>query len=330
MSELAVVGRVTIDTIVAADDRLHDRLLGGGLVYSAAGAQIWLDPVSLIGRFSRSLSPAPDKILSQNGFDCSCLRMVDEEMPHDVLFAYEAGPTKTGGHPVRHFSRVQERLPKRFLPRSQRDHPRPDPSSLDPRVEDLPQRGDQPTAAHFASTGWRCAALLGSQLKERGVRFLTYDPSSQEMSSLNKDDLKLVLAQVDVFLPSAGQSREFFRPHPMQVPAMAEAFSAMGPEIVVIKLGKNGALVFNSRSGAHWRVPAYPARIVDITGVGHSFCGGYLAGFLTSEDPLEAALHGSVSASLAIEGPGYGFAAQAHPALKQARLTALRERCWRS
>jgi len=64
--------------------------------------------------------------------------------------------------------------------------------------------------------------------------------------------------------------------------------------------------------------------VVNPTGVGDAFCGGFLAGYRQSLDPLEAVLYGGVSASLALEGHGAFFGLGALPGLAEARLEVLR------
>ena len=44
--------------------------------------------------------------------------------------------------------------------------------------------------------------------------------------------------------------------------------------------------------------------LADPTGAGDAFCGGFLAGYRQTYDPVQAVLHGSVSASLVVEGSG--------------------------
>jgi ribokinase len=62
-----------------------------------------------------------------------------------------------------------------------------------------------------------------------------------------------------------------------------------------------------------------------VTGAGDAYCGGFLVGLHQTGDPLEAALMGSVSASLVIEGTGALYALEALPDLAQARLHAMRQ-----
>jgi ribokinase len=106
---------------------------------------------------------------------------------------------------------------------------------------------------------------------------------------------------------------------------MAEEIASYGCEIVVIKRGERGQLVLDASARKRWEIPAYPVQPVDPSGAGDVFCGGFLAGYRKTYDPLQAAMHGNISASLAIEGHGPFYALGALPELAQARLGALRQ-----
>ena len=49
-------------------------------------------------------------------------------------------------------------------------------------------------------------------------------------------------------------------------------------------------------------IPAYPVTIVDPTGAGDAFCGGVLAGYRNTYDPLQAAMYGNISSAMIMEG----------------------------
>jgi len=51
-------------------------------------------------------------------------------------------------------------------------------------------------------------------------------------------------------------------------------------------------------------VPAIPTTVVDTTGAGNAFCGGFLAGFIQTGDLLTAARYGRVAASFLVEQVG--------------------------
>jgi sugar/nucleoside kinase (ribokinase family) len=106
---------------------------------------------------------------------------------------------------------------------------------------------------------------------------------------------------------------------------MAEALGAFGCESVVIKCGWQGQLLYDVVGKRRWEIPAYPSRVKDPTGVGDAFCGGFLAGFRQTYDPLQAVLRGNVSASIVIEGSGVFYSLDVLPGLAQARLEVLQD-----
>jgi ribokinase len=83
-------------------------------------------------------------------------------------------------------------------------------------------------------------------------------------------------------------------------------------------------LLFVADTKRKVQIPAYPARVADPTGAGDAFNGGFLAGYCKNYDPLEGVLHGSVSASLKLEGAGAFYPLDVMPGLAQARLNAVR------
>ncbi|KAI8090219.1 Ribokinase-like protein [Gilbertella persicaria] len=75
-------------------------------------------------------------------------------------------------------------------------------------------------------------------------------------------------------------------------------------KVLVVRASKYGAMVISD--GIHW-IPAYSKQedVVDVTGAGNTFCGGYAYGWIhTKGDPVESAYYGAVSASYTVEQVG--------------------------
>jgi ribokinase len=106
---------------------------------------------------------------------------------------------------------------------------------------------------------------------------------------------------------------------------MAEALSAYGCEIIVIKGGERGQLLYDAAAHLRWEVPHYPGRQVNPIGAASAFCGGFMAGYRRTYDPVEAVLYGNISASLVVEGFSATYALDTLPGLPEARLEALRQ-----
>jgi sugar/nucleoside kinase (ribokinase family)/fructoselysine-6-P-deglycase FrlB-like protein len=106
---------------------------------------------------------------------------------------------------------------------------------------------------------------------------------------------------VDVFLPSREELTELMGYD--DPPRAAAELTGAGVACVVVKLGGAGALV--ARPGSPpVEMPAERVEVVDPTGAGDSFCGGFAAGLALGEDPVEAARRGCVTAAAAIGAVG--------------------------
>ncbi len=89
----------------------------------------------------------------------------------------------------------------------------------------------------------------------------------------------------------------------------------LGPKLVILKKGEHGCFLFSNFFA--YAMPAYPTeRVVDPTGAGDSFAGGFM-GFLSTCDTLSlwnmkrAIAYGTVTASLTVEDFGVDRLAQA-------------------
>jgi ribokinase len=162
-------------------------------------------------------------------------------------------------------------------------------------------------------------------LRQNGFSTVMLDPSNGTMSPTFWDDIPALVTGLTAFLPNEDEMRRLFHGRSTDLWQMMETIADYGCEIVVVKRGEHGQLLYDRSTKARWEIPAYPARVVDPTGAGDSFCGGFLAGYRQTYDPLQAALYGSISASLTIEGSGIFYALDALPGLAQARLVALKE-----
>lgn len=87
----------------------------------------------------------------------------------------------------------------------------------------------------------------------------------------------------------------------------ANAVMGMGPDTLVVKHGEYGATLFNGGNSSTFKVPALPlAEVVDPTGAGDSFAGGFF-GYLASQPALtpgafrRAMFYGSVMGSFAVQ-----------------------------
>ena len=81
-------------------------------------------------------------------------------------------------------------------------------------------------------------------------------------------------------------------------------FTERGPQVVVLRMGKQGAMLYESGQNEVWKIPSYANRIINTVGAGNAFCGGFLAGWCPDHDISDAGASAAISASITMENLG--------------------------
>ncbi len=116
-----------------------------------------------------------------------------------------------------------------------------------------------------------------------------------------KNDLLQVLKRTDILLINDSESELLTGDTDLQ--SSAEKIQTMGPKIVIIKRGSKGATIFDGKYTSS--VGVYPvSEIVDTTGAGDTFGGGFVASLAKGESLSDAVMYGSALASICVEGFG--------------------------
>jgi 2-dehydro-3-deoxygluconokinase len=84
--------------------------------------------------------------------------------------------------------------------------------------------------------------------------------------------------------------------------AIVDFYLRLGAPVVVLKLGKEGAIAATMRRRE--RIAGYPVAAVDATGAGDCFDGAFLAEYVERGDPFAAARFANVAAALSTLGYG--------------------------
>jgi sugar/nucleoside kinase (ribokinase family) len=230
--------------------------------------------------------------------------------------------------PIAHFARLGLPFPKDLL--GYRDTN----SQVDSRTQLLPvslRQSDIPTdfldasVAHICPLDYLTHSLLPAALRQAEFTSVTLDPSIGYMNPTYWGDVPSLLTGLSAFLPAEEEVRSLFQGQSDDLWEISEALAAYGCGIIVIKRGERGQILFDAASHSRWEIPSYPARLTNPIGAGDAFCGGFLAGFRRTYDPLEAVLFGNISSSLVVEGNSPTYALDVLPGLPEARLESLRQ-----
>ncbi len=301
---------------------------GGNLLYAAAGLGIWETGIGLIGRVGEDYPQDWLASIARKGIDIRGIHILPEAVDLRHFTAFPDSDTAITDNPVAHFAHLGVQFPKSLLgytPPSPQIDSRTRSTYKTIRQIDFPSDYLDATAAHLCPLDYLSHTLLPAVLRRGQINTLTLDPGAGYMNPTFWDDIPVLVNGLTAFLSSEEKITNLFQGRSTDIWEMAEALTSYGCEIVVIKRGNRGQYLYDHTSRTRWVIPAYPVQVLDPTGAGDAFCGGFLAGYRVNYDPLHAVLTGNISAAMVIEGTNPFYALEALPGLSKARLEALRE-----
>lgn len=278
LPRLVCLGQFTVDDIVDWKGTTRMGCLGGDAVYSWFGAHLWLDQVAIVAPVGKNFPAQELKTLKDAGVETDGI--VTREVPT-----------------IRNWVLQEEDGRRTWVLRS-------DPMNyyeLSPRYDDIPESYLGAQGFHIAAMDMQAQAELVSALR-RGRVLIGLDPQEDYIPG-NEEQFIEILRKVDVFLPSAVEARQLVGHADYQ--RGAREIAEIGPTTVAIKLGAEGAIVYDRSRNLEARVLPYPSAVVDDTGAGDAFCGGFMAGLVSGLSVTEAGLWGTVAASFAVEAVGW-------------------------
>ncbi|NIE58447.1 MULTISPECIES: sugar kinase [unclassified Burkholderia] len=112
--------------------------------------------------------------------------------------------------------------------------------------------------------------------------------------------MREALRQTDICLPSWGDVTALTGANDRD--AIVDAMLEHGPQVVALKLGKEGAYV--ATPNERRVVPGFTVEAVDATGAGDCFGGAFVARIVAGDDPFVAARYANAAAALSTTGYG--------------------------
>ncbi len=268
-----VVGSVALDDLDGPFGRRPD-VLGGSASYISVAASYLADRVHLVGVVGEDFPREHVDFLRGRGVDVGGL---------------EVKPGKT----FRWRGRYSETLESRETLDTQ----------LGVFADFQPRLGDAHRAADLIFLGNIDPVLQLDVLDQvRRPKLVACDTMNFWISR-KLDDLRRVLERVDILLINDEEARQLAGVH--NLVRAADAIRMMGARAVIVKRGDSGALLFHE-SGV-FAAPALPlAEVVDPTGAGDSFAGGFVGSLarapaITPEAIRRAMICASVLASFCVE-----------------------------
>lgn len=275
MSRYASWG-IILDDIIYPDGQTSMGTLGGGGLFAACGMRLWQHDVAVNAAVGAD-------------FDASSLT------PHGL----DDGGLVVNDHPTVRAWQVLEEDGRRT------QIPRVTPEDWFRQLVHVPvAQPISPTlkAIHFQGRGDAVEEKFIEDLAAAGVSIGAEPMAGADSTAEEIATMKHCMGYFTVFSPDQLGADVLVGAGPVK--EQLRALAQLGPQIVALRQGKAGSLIYERESDRFWSVPAAKAQVVDVTGAGNAYCGGLLLGWMETGDVLQAAAHASVSAAFAIEQVG--------------------------
>lgn len=283
MSDVAVVGHFAIDSIFLPDRQAPHVILGGSAAYVSLTVRRLDAKASVISKVGGDFPEAYLWWFREEGIDVSgVVRIKDAQTTRfELIYANDF---------LNRTLRLKSKAP--IL-----------------TVEDLP-KSLKSKVIHIAPIAGEITFEVAEKLRSctevlsidpQGLvrnfnteGYVTYSPLMDkrilELSNIYKSSLEEIKAATNL----------------SDLNSAVKAIHDYGAETVIVTLGAEGALL--SIEGTKYKIPAYHCgKIVDPTGAGDVFIGGFLAEYVRGEDSLWCACVGSAASSFAVEVVGPTF-----------------------
>lgn len=300
--EFVTIGEVTLDDTVLEEGHVRRGQTGGGSVYSAFGIRLWNHTVGINAVIGHEYPEAYLEQLRACGIGTS-------------------GILRIPGWSLRLWLLHEENNRKQQVHKLQ--------SST---FAELDAVRPNPPLDYLTAAGYHIApSTPEGQMRSRDVVRAARPDAVISLDILIEPFITARLYQdgsalqgINVFSPSIVEVEALWPGTPLErlFPMLAE----QGIRWVAVKMDTRGSIVYDAERRAAYRVPICPADVVDVTGAGDAYSGGFLAGVVDTGDVVEAGLRGTISASFAVETWGAFGMLDAQRAEADRRFDLLRSR----
>jgi sugar/nucleoside kinase (ribokinase family) len=270
---LLVVGSVALDSVTTPFNKLDDAL-GGSATYISIASSYFASPVYLVGIVGEDFPKKYIDLLAKHEIDLAGLQVVPgKTFRWSGKYHYDLNVRDTLLTELNVFEHFDPVIPEKFR------------------------------KAQFVCLGNIDPVLQLKVLDQmEDPQFVVCDTMNYWIEG-KRDDLLQLLKRVSVLIINDSEAR-LLADEPNLVKA-AKMIRAMGPQILIIKKGEHGALLFMENT--IFSAPAFPMEtIFDPTGAGDTFAGGFI-GYLHRSRDLSpesmkcAVIYGSALASFCVE-----------------------------
>jgi len=271
---ILVVGSFALDSIQTPFDRIEEAL-GGSATYISLAASYFSGPIKVVGVIGEDFPKEYIEMLSNHNIDLEGLEIV------------QGGKTFRWSGKYHYDLNVRDTL---FTELNVFE-------KFDPKIPENAKR------SKFICLGNIDPVLQSKVLDQmENPQFIVCDTMNFWIEG-KKSELLELLPRVNAFIVNDSEAR-LLSQEPNLIKA-ARIIREMGPQILIIKKGEHGALLFTDDT--IFSAPAYPMEnIYDPTGAGDSFAGGFIGYLFKTRDLSpknlkKAVIYGSTMASFCVE-----------------------------
>lgn len=275
---IVVVGSLAFDSIETPFGKAG-KILGGSANYFALAASYFTD-VRCVSAVGEDFPPDHLNLLRQKKIDTSGIRVVKGKTFHwSGRYSYDLHEAQTLETCLNVFENFEADVPDSFR------------------------------NSEFLFLGNIAPALQERVLKQvRAPRFVAIDTMNFWING-DRDLLVKNISRCHALIINEGEVRQLTQTH--NLVHAAKKVREWGPQILVIKCGEHGAILFDN--GEAFSVPGLPlADVKDPTGAGDTFAGGFV-GHLASQPEFslsryalrKATVYGCVMASFTVQEFGF-------------------------
>lgn len=284
-----IYGKIIIDNIRLDDGSLIKEMLGGGGPQALFGALLWEDSVGFLSRSGTNIDPVFVQELRALGADLAGYRQYEDiETMYGQMMEYDENQ----------YLRVAP-ISANTTVSTKEDWVRLLAQDLE-----LPATYQaNPSAIHLI-TEFPDEAMVKSALAlkaEMGACF-SLEPLIDYRDWQNKEGMLALLPQVDIVTPDWPSAAGFAGSNdPLRV---LQTWASYGEQAVSIRHGESGSFTWGRGEDNGWHIPIIPVDVVDPTGAGNAYGGGWMVGWAKHHDSRIAGCYGAAAASFLVEQVG--------------------------
>ncbi len=274
-TKFLAIGSIIIDDIVYPDGRTSMGVLGGGGAHAAYGIAFAGEKPGLVGLVGEDL-PGDIRARLEADFDCAGLVWTH----HPQLRGWQIFEWNGIRNEI---FRVDVIEPFMY-----------GPDAGSPALPFERVTGFTLLRAPEHVAGWR---------ERFPSATLLWEPVRIFMLSADREAFLQGIAQADIVSPNLHEAQAMYGIEDER--EIMRRMLADGVKVAALRMGERGSLVARRGDGLAYSIPAVQvADVVDQTGAGNSYCGGFLLGYCRAGDVAAAGSYGAAAASFTLEAVG--------------------------